>query len=63
MDVEREVLLKRIKVLNAKLDLAIKQRNNFMESYHHIMRVPFAERADVMQSRDEDLDKLNETTE
>lgn len=56
---ERDVLLRRIKVLQAKLERAVEQRDGFMKNYHACMRVPFSERNEILTDCNEDLEKLS----
>lgn len=59
-DLDREVLLARIRILNAKLDLAIRQRDVFMNGYHAVSKIPHTERKEILNDCDNELEKLNE---
>lgn len=60
---EQDALKKENRILRAKLDRAVQQRNGFMDNYHAIAKIPFSERAEVIADCDHDLDNLNEPTE
>jgi hypothetical protein len=58
---EQEALKTENRILRAKLNLAIEQRDRFMKQLHEIRRIPHAERYEILTDYDQDLEKLNES--
>lgn len=54
-----DMLKMRIRQLEARLDLAIKQRDGFAANYHAVMRVPFQERNEIIEECNADIEKEN----
>ncbi len=54
----QDSLRARIKTLKEQLELMRKQRDSFMESYHALARVPFAERHEIKADCDDDIERL-----
>lgn len=55
---EQEALEKN-RILQAKLNLAVQQRNGFITNYHTVMRMPFKERSEIIDDCNQDLEKLD----
>lgn len=55
---EVDVLEERVRILKAQLEMALQQRDRFMQSYHVAARIPFAERHEILTECNEDLQKL-----
>lgn len=50
-----------IRQLRAQLDLAIKQRDGFMDNYHAVLKVPFQERRETIEECNTELEKIEES--
>lgn len=61
MDAEQDALRAENRILKAKLELAIEQRDGFMKNYHAVMRVPHAERHEIYTDCNDDLEKVATT--
>lgn len=57
-DQRHDALKREKRILEAKLRLVIEQRNGFMENYHAVVKLPFAERGEVLNDCNEQLDQL-----
>lgn len=56
MDALKErVLNERIRMLSAKLEVAIKQRDGFAKNYHEVCKVPYQERREIMEECDGEI--------
>lgn len=55
------VLLERIKILQARLDLAVQQRDRFASNYHEVTRIPHQERREIMEDCDDEILRAGRT--
>lgn len=55
------VLEQRIKILNARLEKAIEQRNRFAKNYHEVSRVPHQERREIIEDCDLELEQIDKS--
>jgi hypothetical protein len=59
MDALKErVLEARIRFLQARFELAIKQRDHFAEKYHAVTKTPFQERNEIIRDCDEEIESV-----
>ncbi len=54
------VLNERIRILNAKLDKALEQRERFADLYHGLVRIPYQERNEIMRDCDSEIRSAGE---
>lgn len=58
VDTLRErVLLERIRVLQAKFDVVLEQRNGFARNYHEVCKIPFQERREILEDCDTEIER------
>lgn len=48
----------RVSELNAKLSLAVEQRNSFAKNFHEVSRVPHQERREIIEDCDRELEQV-----
>ena len=51
------VLNERIRILQARLDKAVEQRDRFAKNYHEVTRVPHQERHEIINECDSEIDR------
>lgn len=59
-EMEEALMEARVKLLKAKLDLAIEQRDRFITNCHRLLRMPNKEREEDIEDCNADLEKLND---
>lgn len=58
MDALRErVYEERIRMLQEKFSIAVRQRDGFAENYHAVTKTPFQERREILQDCDAEIER------
>lgn len=62
MEIQTEIerLKKENRILRAKFDLAVKQRDATLQHLNQVSKIPFKERQELLDDYNADLEKLNE---
>lgn len=55
---KERVLNERIRILQAKLEVALRQRDGFAENYHAITKIPFQERREILEDCDAEIERV-----
>lgn len=53
----------RIKILQARLDKAIEQRDRFAKNYHGVSRIPYQEQREIIEDCDAELEQAGKHTD
>lgn len=55
---KERVLNERIRILQAKLEVALRQRDGFAENYHAVTKTPFQERREILEDCDAEIERV-----
>lgn len=54
---KERVLNERIRMLQSKLEVALRQRDGFAENYHAVTKTPFQERREILEDCDAEIER------